>query len=151
MGISLISFDKWLLQYLSTSDLPTYMLYAQIASVFIVTQTIVLIAPVRARLVNENPQDIKSIKIGSPIISLMPLLVGIALYYQNDTAEGFSNIGYFAFCFAAIVTFSVAYTERLYWATTAGIRLALDSSIAIIFILSVVALTIFLPSSYLIV
>ena len=151
MGISLISFDKWLLQYLSTSDLPTYMLYAQIASVFIVTQTIVLIAPVRARLVNENPQDIKSIKIGSPIISLMPLLVGIALYYQNDTAEGFSNIGYFAFCFAAIVTFSVAYTERLYWATTAGIRLALDSSIAIIFILSVAALTIFLPSSYLIV
>lgn len=151
MGISLISFDKWILQYLSTSDLPTYMLYAQIASVFIVTQTIVLIAPVRARLVNENPQDIKSIKIGSPIISLMPLLVGIALYYQNDTAEGFSNIGYFAFFFAAIVTFSVAYTERLYWATTAGIRLALDSSIAIIFILSVVALTIFLPSSYLIV
>ena len=62
MGISLISLDKWMLQYLSTDNLPIYMLYAQIAAIFVVTQTVVLIAPVRARLVNENPQEIKSIK-----------------------------------------------------------------------------------------
>ena len=147
----MISFDKWLLQYLSTTDLPTYMLYTQIASIFIVTQTIVLIAPVRARLVNENPQEITAIKIGSPIISLIPLCIGIALYFYNNTAEADGHIGYFAFFFAAIITFSVAYTERLYWATTAGVRLALDSVIVIAFILSVVALTMFWPTPYLII
>ncbi len=151
MGIIFVSFDKWLLQYLSTTDLPTYMLYTQIASVFIVTQTIVLIAPVRARLVNENPKEITAIKIGSPIISLIPLLIGIALYFYNDPTEEIGNIGYFAFFFAAIVTFTVAYTERLYWATTAGLRLALDTAIVAAFIFSVVGLTIFWPSPYLIV
>ncbi len=146
MGISLISLDKWLLQYLSTTDLPTYMLYAQIASIFIVTQTVVLIAPVRARLVNENPQEIKSIKVGSPIISIFPLLIGIVLYFYNST----ENIGYFAFFFAAIVTFSVAYGERLYWATTAGIRLTLDSLTVGVFLISIIILTAFVSSTYLI-
>ena len=145
MGISLISFDKWLLQYLSTTDLPSYMLYAQIASSFIVTQTIVLIAPVRARLVNENPQEIKAIKIGSPIISLIPLFIGIILYFYNNNSEADMHIGYFAFFFASIVTFSVAYNERLYWARTSGVRLALDSSIVITFLISVVILAIFWP------
>ena len=151
MGVSLISFDKWLLQYLSTTDLPSYMLYAQIASIFIVTQTIVLIAPVRARLVNENPQEIKALKIGSPIISLIPLFIGIILYFYNNNAEADMHIGYFAFFFASIVTFSVAYNERLYWARTSGVRLALDSSIVITFLISVVILTMFWPISSLII
>ena len=151
MGMSLLSFDKWLLQFFSATDLPTYMLYAQIASIFIVTQTILLIAPVRARLVSENPQEIRAIKIGSPIISLMSLLLGITIYYQNDPADGVENIGYFAFFFAAIVTFTVAYTERLYWVTTAGVRLALDAAIVAAFIFSVLVLKMFWPSSYLII
>ena len=150
LGISLVSIDKWLLQYFSTTDLPMYMLYTQLASVFIVTQTIVLIAPVRARLVNENPGDIKAIKIGSPIISLIPLCLGIVLYYYDDYTRFDLNIGCFAFFFAAIVTFTVPYTERLYWATTAGIRLALDAVISIIFILTVIVLTIFWSSPNLI-
>jgi uncharacterized membrane protein len=151
MGMSLLSFDKWLLQYFSATDLPTYMLFAQIASIFIVTQTIVLIAPVRARLVNENPQEIRVIKIGSPIISLMSLLLGIAIYYQYNSADGFEHIGFFAFFLSAIVTFSVAYTERLYWVTTAGVRLALDATIVAAFVFSVLVLQMFWPSSYLIV
>jgi hypothetical protein len=151
MGMSLLSFDKWLLQYFSASDLPTYMLFTQIASIFIVTQTIVLIAPVRARLVNENPQEIRAIKIGSPIISLMSLLLGIAIYFQNDPADGFEHIGFFAFFFSAIVTFTVAYTERLYWVATAGVRLALDATIVAAFVFSVLVLKMFWPSSYLIV
>ncbi len=144
MGISLISFDKWLLQFFAMTDLPIYMLCTQIASIFIVTQTIILIAPIRARLVTENPQDIKSIKIGSPIISLISLLLGIVIYYYYNSEEDYRNITYFAFFFAAIITFSVAYTERLYWATTAGIRLALDSVIVASFIFSVVVLKMFL-------
>tara|TARA_Y200000002_G_scaffold76487_1_gene60103 strand:- start:487 stop:1719 length:1233 start_codon:yes stop_codon:yes gene_type:complete len=144
MGISLISFDKWLLQFFAMTDLPIYMLCTQIASIFIVTQTIILIAPIRARLVTENPQDIKSIKIGSPIISLISLLLGIVIYYYYNSEEDYRNITYFAFFFAAIITFSVAYTERLYWATTAGIRLALDSIIVASFIFSVVVLKMFL-------
>lgn len=150
MGISLISLDKWLLQYLSTDNLPTYMLYAQIASIFIVTQTVVLIAPVRARLVNENPQEIRSIKIGSPMISLIPVLIGFVLYFHSGIADAANNIGYFAFFFAAIVTYTVAYNERLYWATSAGVRLTLDFSIVCIFIVSIIILTAFVPSSYLI-
>ena len=92
------------------------MLCTQIASIFIVTQTIILIAPIRARLVTENPQDIKSIKIGSPIISLISLLLGIVIYYYYNSEEDNRNITYFAFFFAAIITFSIAYSERLYWA-----------------------------------
>jgi hypothetical protein len=147
IGISLISLDKWLIQYFSPSELPMYMLYTQIASVFIVIQTIILIAPVRARLVNENPQEIKVIKIGSPIISIIPFLLGIALYYYNDVKEDNGNIGYFAFFFAAIVTFTVAYAERLYWVISTPVRLALDVVIAITFILLFVVLTIFWPSN----
>ncbi len=150
MGISLISLDKWLLQYFLTTDLPTYMLYTQIASIFIVSQTIILIAPVRARLVNENPQDINTIRVGSPIISIVPFLIGILLYFNDDVFEGAGQLGYFAFFFASIVTFSVAYVERLYWATTAKKRLILDSSIVISFLLSVVMLTIFSPKDYLV-
>jgi hypothetical protein len=150
MGISLISLDKWLLQYFLTTDLPTYMLYTQIASIFIVSQTIILIAPVRARLVNENPQDINTIRVGSPIISFVPFLIGILLYFNDDVFEGAGQLGYFAFFFASIVTFSVAYVERLYWATTAKKRLILDSSIVISFLLSVVMLTIFMPKDYLV-
>lgn len=147
MGISLISIDKWLIQYFSKSDLPMYMLYTQIASVFIIIQTIVFIAPFRARLVNENPQEINTIKIGSPIISLMPFLLGVVLYYYNDNKENIGNIGHFAFFLAAIVTFSVAYTERLYWATSTLIRLALDLTIFSIFILLVIILINFWSSS----
>lgn len=150
MGISLVSSDKWLLQYFFQTELPMYMLYTQIASVFIVAQTVVLIAPVRARLINENPQEIRAIKIGSPIFSLMPLLIGAALYYYNYKEVGDGNVRYFAFFFAAVVTFTVAYTERLYWATTAGIRLALDAAIGAAFLLPVVILAIFWPSSHLI-
>tara|TARA_B100001093_G_C26826447_1_gene1014255 strand:+ start:608 stop:1840 length:1233 start_codon:yes stop_codon:yes gene_type:complete len=151
MGISLLSFDKWLLQYFSITDLPIYMFYTQIASIFIVTQTILLIAPVRARLVTENPGEIRSVKIGSPIISLISLLVGIALYHYNNISEEYENITYFAFFFAGIVTFTVAYTERLYWAATDISRLALDTSIVALFILSVVLLEIFWIASNLIV
>ena len=97
MSISLISLDKWLLQYISTANLPTYMLYTQIASIFIVTQTVVLIAPVRARLVNENPQQIKSIKFGSPIISLIPILIGIILFFYSNALDISKNIESFAF------------------------------------------------------
>ncbi len=150
MGISLVSFDKWLLQYFATTDLPIYMLCTQIASIFIVTQTIVLVAPIRARLVTENPQEIKSIKIGSPIISLISLLLGIALYLYHNSEENYGNVTYFAFFFSAIVTFTVAYTERLYWATTAGIRLALDTVIVASFIFSFVILKIFWIASNLI-
>ena len=151
VGMSLISLDKWLLQYLSTLNLPTYMLYTQIASIFIVTQTVILIAPVRSRLVNENPQEIASIKIGSPIISMIPLLIGIAFYFLSNNEDTIKNIGYFAFLFAAIVTFSVAYSERLYWATTAGVRLTLDSLIVGIFLISVIILTAVVSPEYLVV
>ena len=151
MGISLISLDKWILQYLFTDNLPTYMLYAQIASIFVVTQTVVLIAPVRARLVNENPQEIKSIKIGSPIFSLIPLLIGIFIYIYTNNDDAIKNIEFFAFLFAAIVTFSVAYGERLYWAATAGIRLALDSFIVAMLLVSITILNLFVSSANLIV
>jgi len=149
MGMSLISLDKWLLQYFSKADLPTYMLYTQIASIFIVIQTIILIAPVRSRLVNENPQDITAIKIGSPVISLLPLLIGFVLYLNNDLmGNNGGQISYFAFFFASIVTFSVAYVERLYWATSSGVRLTLDSSIVVSFLISIVLLSIFWPHDY---
>ncbi len=151
MSISLISLDKWLLQYISTANLPTYMLYTQIASIFIVTQTVVLIAPVRARLVNENPQQIKSIKFGSPIISLIPILIGIILFFYSNALDISKNIESFAFFFAAIVTFTVAYNERLYWATTAGVRLILDSLIVVSFIVSTIVLTVFISETYLII
>tara|TARA_B000000565_G_C23699089_1_gene345017 strand:- start:363 stop:905 length:543 start_codon:yes stop_codon:yes gene_type:complete len=151
MSISLISLDKWLLQYISTANLPTYMLYTQIASIFIVTQTVVLIAPVRARLVNENPQQIKSIKFGSPIISLIPILIGIILFFYSNALDISKNIESFAFFFAAIVTFTVAYNERLYWATTAGVRLILDSLIVVSFIVSTIVLTVFISQTYLII
>ena len=146
IGMSLLSLDKWTVQYFSLSDLPNYMLYTQIASLFVVSQTIILIAPVRARLVNENPLSIKSIKIGSPLISMIPLSMGIFLYFYEDPNGLILDIGFFAFFFAAIALYSVAYLERLYWATTAKLRLTLDSTIAFLFILISSAFLIFWPS-----
>lgn len=147
MGITLVSIDKWLLQYFLTSDLPIYMLYTQIASVFIVAQTIVLIAPVRARLINENPQEIKTIKIGSPIFSLIPFFIAFYLYFFGNVSNGSENLGYFAFFFAAVVTYTVAYAERFYWATSAKTRLTLDASIGAVFLI-VISILSKLLSSY---
>ena len=149
IGMSLINFDKWFLQYFSAKDLPMYMLYFQFASILIVIQTIILIAPVRAKLINKNPWEIKIIKIGSPIISLISLLLGIALYFYN-ILEDRSNIGYFAFFFAAVIIFESAYGECLYWRTTARVRLSLDLVIIFMIILYFVVLKTFWPLSNLI-
>ena len=149
IGMSLINIDKWLLQYFSAKDLPLYMLYFQFASVLIVIQTIILIAPVRAKFINKNPWQIKIIKIGSPIISLISLLLGIAFYFYN-ILEGRSNIVYFAFFFAAILILENAYSECLYWRTTPRIRLSLDLIIIIMLILYFVVLKMFWPLSNLV-
>ena len=143
MGMSLISLDKWLVQYFFTVQLPSYMLFTQIASIFILVQTIIVIAPVRARLVNENPQEINTIKIGSPLISLIPLIIGTVLFSYSYMLGEQMNIGYFAFFFASIVTFTVSYIERLYWVTTSGIRLTLDSAIFFSVILLIAAVSVF--------
>ena len=148
MGITLISFDKWLLQYLSQENLPLYMLFTQIASLFVITQTILIIAPIRARLVNENPKEIKSVKLGSPLISSIPLLIGIVLYLSSDTSNEAGDIGYFAFFFASIVTFTVAYTERLYWVASSGVRLVLDATIVFVFLFVTLILILYWPSSF---
>jgi hypothetical protein len=150
IGISLLNIEKWLLQYFSVKDLPMYMLYFQFASILIVIQTIILIAPVRAKLINKNPWEIKIIKIGSPIISLISLLVGIALYFY-DILEGRSSIGYFSFFFAAIIILENAYSECLYWRTTARVRLSLDLVIIFMAILYFVVLKMFWPLSNLII
>jgi hypothetical protein len=149
IGMSLISIDKWFLQYFSAKDLPMYMFYFQFASVLIMLQTIILIAPVRAKLINKNPWQIKIIKIGSPIISLMSLLLGIALYFYN-IIEDSSNIEYFAFFFAAVIILENAYSECLYWRTTARVRLSLDLVIIFMLILCFVVLKMFWPLSNLV-
>ena len=149
IGISLVNVDKWLLKFFFEDDLPIYMLYCQFASVFINIYMIILIAPVRAKLINKNPWEIRSLKIGSSIISLISLLVGIALYFYN-ILEDRNNIGYFAFFFAAIVILEIAYSECLYWRTTARVRLSLDTAIVFIVILYFVVLKIFWPLSNLI-
>jgi hypothetical protein len=151
MGISLISIDKWLMQYFSITNLPLYMLFTQIASIFVVFQTITLIAPVRSRLVNENPDQIKSIKIGSPIISLFSILVGIVIYFFNQKINSIENLGYFAFFFAGIIMFTVAYSERLYWITKAKARLTLDLVIFSLLIFLILVSSIFIHSENLLV
>ena len=150
VGISLLNVDKWFLKFFSVEDLPMYMLYYQFAAVFINIYMIVLIAPVRAKLINKNPWEIRSLKIGSSIISLISLLVGIALYFYN-ILEGRSNIEYFVFFFTAIIILEIAYIECLYWRTTARVRLSLESVIVFIAILYFVILKIFWPLSNLIV
>ena len=149
IGIGLIHIEKWLLQYFSANDLPIYMLYYQFASVLMFFQAIILIAPVRAKLIKMNPWQIISLKIGSPIISFISLLVGIALYFYN-ILEGRSNIGYFSFFFAAIIILENPYSECLYWRTTARVRLSLDLLITFMAILYFVVLKIFWPLSNLI-
>lgn len=149
IGISLLNIEKWLLQYFSVKDLPMYMLYFQFASILIVIQTTILIAPVRAKLINKNPWEIISLKIGSPIISFISLLVGIALYFYN-ILEDRSNIGYFAFFFTAIIIIENVYSECLYWRTTARVRLSLDLVITFMAILYFVVLKMFWPLSNLI-
>jgi hypothetical protein len=149
IGISLINIDKWFLQYFSAKDLSEYMLYSQLASVLIVIQTIILIAPVRVKLISNNPWQIKIIKIGSPIISLISLLLGIALYF-NNISEDRGEIKYFTFFFAAIIILENAYAESLYWRTTSWARLNLDLVIIFILILCFVVLKIFWPLSNLI-
>ena len=150
IGISLLNVDKWLLKFFSIEDLPMYMLYYQLASVFINIYMIVLIAPVRSKLINTNPWEIRSLKIGSSIISLISLLVGIALYFYN-ILEDRNNIRYFAFFFAAIIILEIAYSECLYWRTTVRVRLSLDTAIVFIVILYFVVVKIFWPLSNLIV
>jgi hypothetical protein len=150
IGITLINLEKWLLRFFSAEDLPVYMLYNQFASVLIVVQMIILNTPVRVQFINKNPWEIRSIKIGSPIISLISVLLGIALYFYN-ILEDRSNIGYFAFFFAAIIILESAYSECLYWRTTARARLSLDLAIVVIIILYFVVLKIFWPLSNLIV
>jgi len=149
--ISLFSIDKWLMQYFSLSDLPQYMLYTQIASIFVVFQTIILIAPVRSKLVNENPNQIKSIKIGSPIISLFSIMVGIFIYFFNYKINSVENLGYFAFFFAGIITFTVAYSERLYWLTKTKVRLTLDAVIFFLLIFLILVSSMFIHSENLLV
>ena len=150
IGISLLNVDKWFLKFFSVEDLPMYMLYYQFAAVFINIYMIVLIAPVRAKLINKNPWEIRSLKIGSSIISLISLLAGIALYFYN-ILEDRSNIEYFVFFFTAIIILEIAYSECLYWRTTARVRLILESVIVFIVILYFVILKIFWPLSNLIV
>jgi hypothetical protein len=149
IGIGLIHIEKWLLQYFSAKDLPIYMLYYQFASVLMFFQAIILIAPVRAKLIKMNPWEIISLKIGSPIISLISLLVGVALYFY-DILEGRSNIGYFSFFFAAIIILENVYSECLYWRTTARVRLGLDLVITFMAILYFVVLKMFWPLSNLV-
>ena len=151
LGISLISIDKWLVQYFSLINLPLYMLCTQIASIFVVFQTITLIAPVRSRLVNENPDQIKSIKIGAPIISLFSILVGIVIYFFYHKINSVENLGYFAFFFAGIITFTVAYSERLYWITKAKVRLTLDVFIIFLLIFLILVSSMFIHSENLLV
>jgi hypothetical protein len=149
IGMSLLNLDKWLLKFFSEGDLPMYMLYYQFASVFIIAYMIILIAPVRVKLINKNPWEIRSIKIGSPIISLISLLVGIALYFYN-ILEDRNNIGYFAFFFAAIIIIEHAYSECLYWRTTSRFRFSLELAIFFTVILYFIVLKIFWPLSNLI-
>jgi hypothetical protein len=150
IAIGLTNLDKWLLKFFSIEDLPVYMLYYQFASVLIFIQIIILIAPIRVQFINKSPWEIRSVKIGSPIISLLSALLGIALYFYNIFEER-SNIGYFAFFFAAIIILENAYSECLYWRTTARVRFGLDLVIVFIFILYFVVLKIFWPLSNLIV
>jgi hypothetical protein len=76
-------------------------------------------------------------------------MVGIALYFY-DILEGRSNIGYFSFFFAAIIILENAYSECLYWRTTARVRLSLDLVITFMAILYFVSLKMFWPLSNLI-
>lgn len=149
IGIGLIHIEKWFLQFFSANDLPIYMLYYQFASVLMFFQAIILIAPVRAKFIKMNPWEIISLKIGSPIISFISLLVGIALYFY-DILEGRSNIGYFSFFFAAIIILENVYSECLYWRTTARVRLSLDLVITFMAILYFVVFKMFWPLSNLI-
>ena len=151
MGISLISVDKWLVQYFSLNDLPLYMMCTQVASIFVVFQAITLVAPVRSRLINENPDQIKSIKIGSPIISLFSILVGIVIYFFYYKINSVENLGYFAFFFAGTITFTVVYSERLYWVTKAKIRLTLDVVILSLLIFLILVSSMFIHSENLLV
>lgn len=146
IAITLINIEKWLLKFFSVEDLPMYMFYNQFASVLIIVQMIILNAPARVHFINKNPWEIRSIKIGSPIISLISLLMGITLYFYN-ILEDRSNIGYFAFFFAAIIIFESTYSECLYWRTTARVRLSIDLVIVFITILYFVVLKKFWPLS----
>lgn len=133
-SMSLLSLDKWMVQYMSVNSLPKYMLFTQIASIAVVAQTIFLIAPVRVRLMNENPDKIQSLKIGTPLVALIPFIVGLVYLFLGIKNESLDNLEYFAFFLAAILTFTAVYSERLYWIVQANHRITLDALILVILI-----------------
>jgi len=130
--MSLMSVDKWLVQYLSVDYLPKYTLLTQFASIAMVAQTIFLIAPVRVRLINEHPNKIKSLRIGTPLIALILIVCGLVLVFSDILKAEDANIGYFAFFIAALFTLKNAHTERLYWVVDVVHRIALDIFIFIL-------------------
>jgi len=146
-SMSLINLDKWLVQYMSVNSLPTYMLFTQIASIAVVAQTIFLIAPVRVRLMHENPSKIKSLKVGTPLITLIPFIAGIVYLFLDLKTGSLGNLEYFAFFLAAILTFTAAYSERLYWLVQANHRIILDVFILVLLIIAISLIFIFSNST----
>ena len=127
IGVAFLSFDKWLIQALQPDILPKYMLANQIAGIFLVAQTMVILAPSRVRLITQNPASIPILRFGSGIFCVLALLCGSAVWTLGIQTEA---LVYMPFFLIGILVLLTPYLERLYWISSDRVRFTTDLSFA---------------------
>ena len=128
--MAFLSFDKWLIQALQPDILPKYMLANQIAGIFLVAQTMVILAPSRVRLITQNPASIPILRFGSGIFCVLALLCGSAVWTLGIQTEA---LVYMPFFLIGILVLLTPYLERLYWISSDRVRFTTDLSFAMCF------------------
>lgn len=124
-NMGLASLDKWTLQVFDTARLPQYMFAAQIASVFLVAQTVFILAPARVRLLNHNPDRIPALQWGSGLLAGASVLCGVAMVAYSWPSPRDSLL-YFPFFLAVVFVMSAPYMERFYWVSRDIQRIVVD-------------------------
>lgn len=123
--MGLMNIDKWTLQISGTESLPEYMLVAQLAAAFLVAQTIFVLAPVRSKLINKNPNKIPLLQISSYLFATTACLFGFVVFavsYGNSS----ESLLHFPLFLVGVFVLTAPYLERLYWVAPDRTRIGLD-------------------------
>lgn len=126
-SMGLMNLDKWIMQFMDVLQLPKYMLFAQVAAIFIVINSMFILAPSRVDLVKTPPWKVRKVAIGTTAISVVSLASGMIAI----AAFNLDSVFVFPFAFAAIAILSAAYLDHFFWFARDFVRLGTDLVIAI--------------------
>ena len=136
-GVAFLNFDKWLIQFIEPQILPKYMFAAQIAGAFLMGQNMLILAPLRVKLINQNPISIPTLKNGSVAFSILATISGICIWYSGIQNR---ELIYIPFFLGSIYIITIPYLDRLYWIASDSIRLIIEFFLAIVFLIGALIL-----------